>query len=70
MNVTWKNWSASKHSGICSVHFTPADLSSLSDGQRYQLSPKRDEIGVISAPSVHSIKTPEEEMNGDICVKR
>ena len=59
VNVKRKNWTASKRSAICSVHFTPADFSCLSDGQKYQLRLKRDEIGIISVPSVQSVKTPE-----------
>ena len=31
---------------------------------------KRDEIGVISVPSVQSVKTPEEETNRDVRMKR
>ena len=70
MNVKRQNWTASKHSVICSVHFTPADFSRLSDGQKYQLRLKRDEIGVISVPSAQSVKTAEEETNRDVCMKR
>ena len=70
VNVKWQNWTASKHSVICSVHFTPADFSRLSDGQKYQLRLKRDEVGVISVPSVQSVKTPEEETNRDVRMKR
>ena len=69
VNVKRQNWTASKHSVICSVHFTPADFSRLSDGQKYQLRLKRDEIGVISVPSVQSVKTPEEETNRDVRMK-
>ena len=71
VNATRKNWTASKHSVICSVHFTPADFSRLScNGQKYQLRLKRDEIGVVSVPSVHNVKTPEEETNRDVRMKR
>ena len=71
VNVTRKNWTASKHSVICSVHFTPEDFSRLSyDGQEYQRRLKRDEIGVVSIPSVHSVKPPEEETNRDVRMKR
>ena len=64
-NVKRQNWTASKHSVICSVHFKSADFSRLSDGQKYQLRLKRDEIGVISVPSVQSVKTLE-ETNRDV----
>ena len=57
VNVKRQNLTASKHSVICSVHFTSADFSRLSDGQKYQLRLKRDEIGVISVPSMQSVKT-------------
>ena len=57
VNVKRQNLTASKHSMICSVHFTSADFSRLSDGQKYQLRLKRDEIGVISVPSMQSVKT-------------
>ena len=71
VNATRKNWTASKHSVICSVHFMPADFSRLScNGQKYQLRLKRDEIGVVSVPSVHNVKTPEEETNRDVRMKR
>ena len=70
VNVTRKKWTASKHSVICSVHFAPKDFSHLSYyGQKYQWPLKRDEIGVISVPSMHSVKTPEEETNRDIRMK-
>ena len=45
VDATQKNWTASKYSVICSVHFTPADFSRLSyDGQKYQQRLKKDEI--------------------------
>ena len=70
VNVTRKKWTASKHTVICSVHFAPKDFSHLSYyGQKYQWPLKRDEIGVISVPSMHSVKTPEEETNRDIRMK-
>ena len=40
------------------------------NGQKYQLRLKRDEIGVVSVPSVHNVKTPEEETNRDVRMKR
>ena len=70
VNVKRQNLTASKHSVICSVHFTSADFSRLSDGQKYQLRLKRDEIGVISVPSMQSVKTPEEETNRYVRMKR
>ena len=36
----------------------------------HQLRLKIDEIGVISVPSVQSVKTPEEETNRDVRMKR
>ena len=66
-----KNWTASKHSVICSAHFTPEDFNRLSyDGQQYQRRLRRDEIGVVSIPSVHTVKPPEEETNRDVRMKR
>ena len=70
VNVKRQNWTASRHLVICSVHFTSADFSRLSDGQKYQLRLKREEICVISVPSVQSVKTPEEETNRDVRMKR
>ena len=70
VNVKRQNLTASKHSVICSVHFTSADFSRLSPGQKYQQRLKRDEIGVISVPSMQSVKTPEEETNRDVRMKR
>ena len=55
VNVRRKNCTASKHSVISFVHFTPADFSRLSyDGQKYQLRLKKDETGVVPVPSVYN----------------
>ena len=39
------------------------------DSQKYQRRLKRDEIGVVSVPSMRNVKTLEEEMNRDVRMK-
>ena len=71
MNASRKNWTASKHSVICSVHFSPEDFSRLYfEGQKYQQRLKKDEIGVTPIPRVHILKASEEETNRDVRMKR
>ena len=71
VNATRKNWTASIHSVICSVHFSPEDFSRLFfEGQKYQQRLKKDEIGVTPIPSTHIVKATEEETNRDIRMKR
>lgn len=71
VNATRKNWTASKHSVICSVHFSPEDFSRLFfEGQKYQQRLKKDEIGVTPIPSTHIVKATEEETNRHIRMKR
>ena len=44
VNATWKNWTVSKHSVICSVHFSPEDFSRLYfEEQKYQQWLKKEE---------------------------
>ena len=70
MNATRKNWTASKHSVICSVHFSPEDFSRLYfEGQKYQQRLKKDEIGVTPIPRIHIVKAAEEEANRDVRMK-
>ena len=71
VNATSKNWTASKHLVICSVHFSPEDFSRLYfEGQKYQQRLKKDEIGVTPIPRIHIVKATEEETNRDVRMKR
>ena len=64
VNASRKNWTASKHSVICSVHFSPEDFSCLYfEGQKYQQRLKKAEIGVTPIPRVHIVKASQEETN-------